>query len=161
MTERLARDQAYMEIAGIFSKRSTCLRGHVGCVAVRDNHIICAGYNGAPKGMPHCLEVGCGGGMKMWQGKDECGTDMGWGEEFPNGCTRSIHAEQNMVAYAARIGVSLGGCTVYATHGPCLPCAQAMIGAGMAKLVYETPYRLPNGLELVNQANVEVVKWAT
>lgn len=154
MTDRLARDQAYMEIAAIFAKRSTCLRGHVGCVAVRDNHIVCAGYNGAPEGMPHCIDVGCGGGIPTRSFSK--GPTI---YEFPNGCTRSIHAEQNMVAYAARIGVSLDGCTVYATHGPCLPCAQAMIGAGMARLVYETPYRLPQGLELVDQANVEIINW--
>lgn len=172
---RIDRDELYMEIARLFARRSTCKRGQVGCVAVRDNHIICAGYNGAPKYMDHCLDVGCGGGERKpnpeWVPLTEQEmvvldySDIArrhadqYIEEFPNGCTRSIHAELNMVTYASKIGVSLDGCTVYATHGPCLPCAQALIGSGTAKLVYETPYRLPEGLELIHKAHIKVMKY--
>ncbi len=52
-------DLYFMMIAGVAASRSTCLRRRVGAVIVRDNHIISTGYNGAPKGLPHCGEVGC------------------------------------------------------------------------------------------------------
>lgn len=164
---RISREELYMGIARLFSQRSTCVRGHVGCVAVVDNRIVAAGYNGAPSGMPQCDEVGCGGGVVVREAMFD--TLLG-GEvprpaekqtirEFPNGCTRSIHAELNMISFAAKMGVSLDGCTVFSTAGPCLPCAQGLISCGMAKLVYETPYRLPEGLKLVDSASIPAVKY--
>ena len=48
-----------MEIAELVSSRSTCLRRQVGAVLVRDKHIIATGYNGAPRGITHCMEAGC------------------------------------------------------------------------------------------------------
>lgn len=163
---RISRIEAYMAIANTMALRSTCRRGQVGCVAVKDNRIICVGYNGAPSGMRDCLEVGCGGGVLSVSPSDPNPLLLGpipleqftMGTEwiFPNGCTRSIHAEMNMVAFAAKHGLSLDGCTVYATHAPCLPCAQALISAGTLVLYYKTPYRLPEGLRLMDEACVIV-----
>jgi len=52
-------DEYFMEIAKVVAKRSTCLRNHVGAVIVRDKRILTTGYNGAPSGLPHCLDIGC------------------------------------------------------------------------------------------------------
>lgn len=164
---RVDRKTFFMTVAKLYALRSTCLRGQVGCVAVKDYRQIAAGYNGAPPGMKHCTEVGCGGGVTVREAQLD---PLPNGEaprpaerldvvEFPNGCTRSIHAEVNMVAHAARVGISLQHCTVYATHGPCLPCAQSYVAAGIGALIYETPYRLPEGLELINQANIVIVRY--
>lgn len=169
------REDLYMAVAELFSMRSTCNRGQVGCVAVKDNRIVGAGYNGSPPGMPHCIDVGCGGAVEVknpdWRelthkeallmGQDQIDHHerLQFRQEYPNGCTRAIHAEANLVAFAARVGASLDGCTVYATHGPCLPCAQALVAAGIAELWYETPYRLPQGLQLVDQANIRIHRY--
>lgn len=165
--ERISRGQAFMEIAETFAKRSTCNRGHVGCVAVVNDHIVAAGFNGAPSGHAHCLDVGCGGGVVVREAQLD---PLPGGEmprpaeqqpviEFPNGCTRAIHGEANMVGFAAKVGASLEGCTVYSTAAPCLPCAQLLIAAGMRTLVYLEAYRLPQGLQLVEDMGITVARY--
>jgi dCMP deaminase len=59
MTERPSLDEYFLEIAFVVGKRATCLRKNVGAVIVRDKRILSTGYNGAPSGMEHCLEIGC------------------------------------------------------------------------------------------------------
>lgn len=173
--ERIDRTTLYMSVAQLFAARSTCRRGQVGCVAVKDNHIVCAGYNGAPSHMDECLDVGCGGSVKVenpdWRqltpremilmdhSEIARHQTLKTRIEFPNGCTRAVHAELNMVAFAARYGISLDGCTVYATAGPCLPCAQALVSVRMVALYYEKPYRLPEGLKLVQDAGIPATKY--
>lgn len=159
MNQRISRDDLYMRLAHDFALRSTCARGQVGCVLVRDNHVIGAGYNGAPPGMPHCLDVGCGGGIMV---PEEFGPHR-WRdkEEFPNGCTRAIHAELNAVAFSARHGVSTEGAELYCTHGACVKCAQALASAGIVRVVFETPYRDPAGVELLEEAGIGVLQYGS
>jgi deoxycytidylate deaminase len=52
-------DEYFLEIAFVVGKRATCLRNKVGTVIVRDKKILTTGYNGAPRGLKHCLDVGC------------------------------------------------------------------------------------------------------
>lgn len=60
MTEsRLTRPQYFVERIHLLERRSTCLRGQVGTIIVRDTRVIAEGFNGAPPGMPHCFELGC------------------------------------------------------------------------------------------------------
>jgi dCMP deaminase len=129
-----------MEMCQSLRKRSTCSRGKVGAIAVTDDRIIATAYNGAPPGMAHCTELGCD--------VDE--------NNHVGGCTRAIHAEGNLVAFAAKHGVSLWGSIVYSTCGPCLRCAQLLIASGVARVVYQTPYRLPDGVELLDAANIPI-----
>jgi dCMP deaminase len=135
---RPSRDQTYMEICHVLRKRSTCLRGKVGAILVRDRRIVATGYNGAPPGLPHCFELGCNAS----------------GNEHVEGCTRAVHAEANVVSFAARTGQRSEGATLYCTHGPCLKCAQLIICAGIERVIYETPYRLDDGLKLLDQASI-------
>ena len=51
-------DEYFMEVARAIAKRSTCDRGRLGCVIVRDNQILATGYAGSPAGLPHCDDVG-------------------------------------------------------------------------------------------------------
>jgi dCMP deaminase len=113
-------DAIWMEIADAMSKRATCPRLSVGSVAVRDNQQLAAAYNGAPRGLPHCADVGC---------------DMRGGH-----CVRAVHAEQNIVAQAAYRGVSLDGATLYTRHGFCVRCANLLIQAGIKEVVYVQEY---------------------
>jgi dCMP deaminase len=140
---RPPRDETYMEICHVLRKRSSCLRGKVGALLVMDRRLISTGYNGSPPGAPHCFELGCAVDSNDHRG----------------GCTRSIHAEANVIAFAARHGVSVQGSSLYCTHGPCLKCAQLIVAAGIIEVVYETPYRLPEGLELLDSLFIKVRKY--
>jgi len=135
--QRLSRPDLFMEVARLFAQRSTCQRGQVGAVIVRDRHIIAHGYNGAPSGMPQCDEVGC----ETLEGVE--------------GCVRTIHAEANAVAYAAKVGVNCYGATMYTTHEPCKKCAELIIQSGIGIVIYENPYRLGAG-DFLDSANVIV-----
>lgn len=151
---RLTRDELYLQTAVTVSMRGTCPRKAVGAVIVRDNRIVSIGYNGAPPGMPHCIEVGCGGGIGV---PVESSDGTNW--EFPNGCTRAIHAEMNAIAFAARAGVPTDDAAMYATLSTCVNCAALVVSAGINKFVYLEEYRITDGLELLEKAGVEVIQW--
>ena len=51
---RPSNDEYFMEMAHLVASRSTCLRRKVGAVMVADKRVLTTGYNGAPKGLPHC-----------------------------------------------------------------------------------------------------------
>lgn len=126
--ERPDWDSYFMEIAQVVSKRSTCLRRKVGAVLVRDRQILATGYNGTPKGLPHCEEVGCL--------REKLHVPSGQNHEL----CRGIHAEQNAVIQAAVNGVSTQGATLYCTHQPCVVCSKILINAGITRIVYANPY---------------------
>jgi dCMP deaminase len=137
--ERISRDEMLMRIAVIVSNRGTCNRAQVGAVIARDGRIISTGYVGAPSGLPHCLDVGC---------------DV---SEY-SGCIRTVHAEANAVAFAAKSGISTDGAVLYCTHSPCGNCAKLIINAGITKLMYEQEYRDVKPLGMLASAGIEVVK---
>lgn len=133
--ERIERDELFMQVAELFALRSTCTRGNIGAVIVKEGRIISSGYNGAPPGMKHCSEVGC-----------EVGD-----EEL--GCQRTIHAEANALIFAARTGVPTIDSIMYCTHSPCAACARLLIAAGISKLFYRNAYRRGR-LDLLDEACV-------
>ena len=107
------------------------------------------GYNGAPPGQPHCLDVGC---------------DLGYDDHVPleaRGCVRTTHAEANAVAFAARHGIPCAPGTMYCTHATCRTCAAITVAAGIERVVYSIPYRLTEGIELLQECNVEVVHYGS
>lgn len=132
-----------MEIAKLVSTRATCRRRSVGALIVRDKHIVATGYNGAPRGLEHCPEDGP---HKDWP--EGC---MRAGH-----CIRSLHAEQNALLQAAKIGVACDGATMYVTCQPCNMCAKMIINAGIAKVIYEGEYPDEFSLELFKQSHTSV-----
>jgi dCMP deaminase len=96
MSERLSWDQYFMTITLQVAERSTCSRAKVGAVIARDKNILATGYNGAPAGMPHCTDVGC----LIYESKTPNG-------ETEQNCFRTIHAEMNAIAQAAKNGSSI------------------------------------------------------
>ncbi len=126
-----------MEITLDVSKRSTCLRAQVGAIVVKDKRILTTGYNGAPKGLPHCLDEGC--------------------EIVDGHCVRSLHAEQNAILQAAEYGVPLEGAIVYTTHQPCVTCAKMIINAGLKRVVYAGLYPDELAMKYLRMAGIEVV----
>lgn len=122
-------DQYFLRIADVIGERGTCDRGRIGCVIVRDNRILTTGYVGAPKGLPHCDEIG----HLMHTVINEDGTES-------RHCVRTTHAEQNAILQAALHGVSLEGATIYAKFEPCLSCVKSIINAGIKRIVCQKRY---------------------
>jgi len=137
-------DEYFLKIASVVAERSTCLRHHVGAVAVRDKHILATGYNGAPTGLPDCLELGCL--------RDELKIPSGTRHEI----CRGIHAEQNAIIQASLHGVSLSGSTIYCTHTPCILCAKILVNARIKRYVSFGKYQDDSFTELFHQANIVI-----
>ena len=133
-----------MEIARLVVSRSTCLRRQVGAVIVKDKKILATGYNGAPSGLSHCLEVGCL--------RDEMGIPSGERHEL----CRGLHAEQNAVIQAAYHGVSINGATLYCTNLPCIICTKMLINAGIKRVVYAEGYTDPLAQQMWEESKVVV-----
>ena len=138
-------DEYFMEIAKVVATRSTCLRQKVGAVIVKDKRILATGYNGAPSGLPHCLDIGCL--------REQLKVPSGERQEL----CRGVHAEQNAIIQAAVHGVSIAGGTLYTTHQPCIACAKMIINAGIKRVVYGRRYADERGLEFLREAGIEVV----
>ena len=136
-------DEYFMDITRVVASRSTCLRRKVGAVVVKDKRLLTSGYNGAPQGLVHCLEVGClRERMKIASGER-------------HELCRGLHAEQNAIVQAALHGVQIAGATIYCTHQPCSACAKMIINAGIRRIVYEHPYPDELARDLLLEAEVE------
>lgn len=126
MPERPSWDAYFMGIAYAVAARGTCDRKRVGAVLVapRSRAILSTGYNGAPRGLPHCDEVGH---QLVLMGERRS-------------CVRTVHAEANAVAQAAWTGTPLSGATAYVTVLPCPDCAKLLINAGVREVVVDESY---------------------
>ena len=133
-------DEIFMEIAYTWAKRTTCLRRGVGAVIAKDGQQITAGYNGAPRGVPHCAEVG--GCLR-----EKFGIPSGQRHEI----CRGTHAEQNAITQAAKFGISIEGSTLYCNTFPCVICTKMMLNAGITKVVYDSDYDDPLSKEILGQ----------
>jgi dCMP deaminase len=142
--ERPSWDEYFMAIANMVRTRSTCLRRKVGAIVVKNKRILTTGYNGAPKGMKHCSEVGC----------IRAEADVPAGERHE--LCRGIHAEQNAIVQAAAFGVSIQGSTLYCTHFPCVLCTKMLINAGISKIVVERAYPDPLSKNMLDEAGIEI-----
>jgi dCMP deaminase len=140
--ERPDWDSYFMEIAGIVSKRSTCMRRKVGAVIVKDRRILATGYNGAPVGLKHCLDQECL--------REKLNIASGERHEL----CRGLHAEQNAIVQAAYHGVSIYGAYLYSTHLPCSICMKMVINAGIPKVFYVDGYPDVLSMELVEESNL-------
>jgi len=118
-----------MEVANTIAKRATCDRGRSGCVIARNRQILVTGYVGSPMNLPHCDEVGHL--LKKVTHED--------GKESTH-CVRTVHAEQNAICQAAKVGVPLEGATLYCRMTPCRTCAMLIINCGIVRVVCEKKY---------------------
>jgi len=135
-------DEYFLKIASVVAERSTCLRHHVGAVAVRGKHILATGYNGAASGIRDCLELGCL--------RDDMDVPSGTRHEI----CRAIHAEQNVIIQAALHGVSLEASTIYVTHSPCILCAKMLANAKIKRFVTFGKYADDAFRELFQEAGI-------
>jgi dCMP deaminase len=153
---RPSRDDVLMRQAQIVAERSTCSRAHVGAIVAVDGRTIVSGYNGAPVGMPHCDHT-C---VCDTNEPDYDGQPTEHRPQCPGrpGCTRAVHAEANVVAFAARNGTATAGGTLYVTLSPCVPCAMLIINAGITTVFFSEPYRDDSGLVLLRAAGI-LYRW--
>lgn len=139
-------DEYFMGMAELTAERSTCLRRHVGAVIVKDKHIVATGYNGAPRGLSHCGDLG--GCLR-----EKLGVPSGERHEL----CRALHAEQNAIIQAATLGISIEGASIYITHQPCVICAKMIINAGIDKIVVKEGYPDELSMELLEEAGKRVI----
>ena len=135
--QRVSWDEYFMAIAEQVATRSTCDRKNVGAVIVRDKTILSTGYNGSLRGAPHCSESG---------------------HDMENGhCVRTVHAEANAVAQAAKNGVRVEGSDIYVTASPCLTCFKLVANCGIRRVLYKEFYRDERITGYAKEAGVELV----
>lgn len=146
MNRRPSWDEYFMDMAALTARRSTCLRRQVGAVIVKDRHIIATGYNGAPRGVPHCDEKG--GCLRQ-----QLNVPSGERHEL----CRALHAEQNAIIQAATLGQSIEGGTIYVTNQPCVICAKMIINAGIRRIVVKEGYPDELAVEILKEAGLSIV----
>ncbi len=131
-------DQRYLRMARIWAENSYCQRRKVGALIVKDKMIISDGYNGTPSGFPNVCEDA-------------------------EGLTRAyvLHAEANAITKIARSGNNSDGATLYVTDAPCIECAKLIIQAGIKRVIYARSYRLTDGIDLLKEADIEVLQIET
>ncbi len=140
-------DDYFLEIADTVAKRATCDRGRSGCVIARGKQILVTGYVGSPAGLPHCDDVG----HLFRKQIDDDGT-------ISQHCVRTVHAEQNALCQAAKLGIAVEGATLYCRMTPCRVCAMLIINCGIKRVVCEKRYHSgSDGEALFREAGVELV----
>ncbi len=149
LDQRPSWDEYFMKVCSVVATRSTCLRRQVGAILVSERRILSSGYNGAPKDLAHCAELG---GCYREQMKVPSG-------ERQELC-RALHAEQNAIIQAAVHGVKLENVTAYCTTMPCVTCAKMLINADVRRIVYETDYPDDLARRMLCEAGVELVRWS-
>jgi len=167
--------------AKLVAQRSTCPRLHTGAVIMtQDNRQLCTGYNGSLPGTPHCdqrtLCPHCTRGTKnIYETRPgppqyfydpplklidqiTCPVCNGDYESDQLGCLiidghckRTVHAEANAIIQAARYGIPIAGCKMYALHEPCIDCTQLIISSGIVKVYIAQPYRSEETTKYIEQ----------
>ena len=143
-TLRPSWPEYFMAITHMVAKRSTCLRRSVGAILVKDKRILATGYNGAPAGLRHCVEIGCL--------RDDTSVPSGTRHEL----CRGLHAEQNVIIQAAYHGITINGAILYCTNKPCVICSKMIINAGITRIYYEEGYDDALSDQMFIEANLEI-----
>jgi len=143
-------DKRFMEMASLVATWSSCFKENrqVGAVVVRDKRILTTGYNGASSGIVSCKDKGECLRVKL-------NIESGTRQEI----CYAVHAEQNAIIQAAKIGVSVEGATIYVTHQPCSICAKMIINSGIKRIVYKEGYPDDFSMQLFEEANIKIEKY--
>lgn len=135
-SKQMQFDRSYLKMAEVWAQNSYCTRRKVGAILVKDKMIISDGYNGTPCGFENICE-------------DEEGKTKPY----------VLHAEANAITKVAKSGNSSEGATLYITAAPCIECAKLIIQAGIVRVIYHDEYRVRDGIDLLERAGIEVVKY--
>lgn len=143
-------DKRFIEMAEVVGSWSSCYQQgrQVGAVIVKDKRVLATGYNGAPSGVKSCKDKG------------EC---LRKKLNIPSGTRHevcfAVHAEQNAICQAAKLGLSVEGATIYVTHQPCTICTKMIINSGIKKVIYKHGYPDEFSITLLEEAGVEIIKY--
>ncbi len=147
--ERPNFDEIFMGLSYLWAERSTCLRRKVGSVIAKDSQQLTAGYNGAPRTMKHCKELG--GCLR-----EKLNIPSGQRHEI----CRGTHAEQNAITQAAKFGINIKGGTLYCNTHPCSICTKMIINAGIKKVIYDSDYDDPLSKEMLGEQHaLELIRY--
>ena len=127
-------DMRYLRMARIWADNSYCQRRQVGALVVKNKMIISDGYNGTPSGF-----------------ENVCEDDDNITKPYV------LHAEANAITKLARSSNNSDGATLYVTDAPCIECAKLIIQAGIKRVVFAKQYRLHDGIDLLERANIQVI----
>ncbi len=143
-------DKRFMDMAELVSTWTSCARAGraIGAIIVKDKRILTTGYNGAPAGILNCRDKG-------YCMRDELGIKSGTCAEK----CYAVHAEQNAIVQAAKLGISVDGATLYCTHQPCTICTRLIINSGIKRVVYKHPYPDDFSMELFGEAGILVERF--
>ncbi|MHB8612137.1 MAG: deoxycytidylate deaminase, partial [Candidatus Dormibacteraceae bacterium] len=132
--DRIPLEEVYMRMAEELAKRSTCARLQVGSVITTSDltQVLGIGYNGNARGLPN-----------------RCDSTQ------PGSCG-CIHSEQNALIKA---GAHLPGKVMFVSASPCVMCAKMIINTNVSRVYYREAYRDPAGLDVLQQAGVDVVHY--
>ena len=119
----------WFTIALMYSTRGTCDRLRTACVIVKDKRLVGAGYNGSPKGLPHCDDVGH--------------------LVIENHCERTLHGEENAILNTQR--ADLVGSTAYIIGTPCIRCAKILVNAGVIEVNFLGQYSNSRGKDYLKE----------
>ena len=139
-------DEYFMRFAELAATRTTCLRRSVGAVIVKNKHILATGYNGAPKKVPHCKDLG--GCLR-----EKLNVPSGERHEL----CRALHAEQNAIIQCAMSGQNIEGATIYITHQPCIICSKMIINAGIKRIVVREGYPDNLAKQILSEAGLSII----
>ncbi|MFA5355823.1 MAG: cytidine/deoxycytidylate deaminase family protein [Candidatus Omnitrophota bacterium] len=142
--KRPSWDEYFIEVAFLVSKRATCLRRKVGAVLVKDKKILATGYNGAPSGVRHCIDIGCL--------REKMKVPSGERHEL----CRGLHAEQNVLLQAALHGISTKDSVLYITNQPCVICAKMLINGGIKEIITAGSYPDKLSRDFLREAKIKV-----
>ena len=143
-------DVRFMQMAEVVATWSSCAREDraIGAVIVKDKRILTTGYNGAPAGITSCKDKG-------FCMREQLGIESGTRQEI----CYAVHAEQNAIAQASKLGVSVEGATMYVTHQPCTICTRIIINSGIKRIIYKHSYPDDFSVQLLKDAGVELIKF--
>jgi dCMP deaminase len=152
-------DTYYIDQLENIGRRGTCDRGRSGAIIVAaDHHPLISGYVGSPPGLPHCDDVGHEFEWRLTRDPRSFSSLEDLLEHVSKHCVRTIHSESNIIFFAAKVGIALEGSTLYCTMTPCRKCAEAIVQAGVKRVV--TKYRYHAAEATINyftNAGVELV----
>ena len=142
--KRPSWDEYFLEVAEVVASRSTCLRRKVGAIIVKDKRILATGYNGAPSGLKHCLDIGCL--------REKLRIPSGERHEL----CRGLHAEQNAILQAVVHHIDIKDSILYATNQPCIICAKMLINAQVKEIVISSGYPDDLAREMLEEAKIKI-----
>ena len=134
MPEQIQLDKTYLAMADVWGQLSKARRKKVGCLIVKNGHIISDGYNGTPAGYDN-----------------DCEYETRFGYETK---PEVLHAESNALMKLAKSTISSEDSTIYLTMSPCFDCAKLIIQAGVTRVVYGEAYRDETGINFLVKNSV-------